>query len=202
MYAHFRDALDLQAGAIYGDLDRLTDAGDRLRRTTSEPGLPPGSENFLREVITAATAAKDATTPSEGRQAAAEVARTCGACHQAYRVGPDFIVGGPVEGDRLSQHMARQNRIARLLWNGVLGPSEETWRAGAAELEAEPPFPQEVAARVQDAALLEEARSQLRAYGVQARGAQTPEERTDVLAQVWGVCASCHQVAGARGIER
>ena len=95
--------------------------------------------------------------------------------------------------------MGRQSRISRLLWDGLLGPSDETWVAGATELETEPPFPQEVSELTGDAQLLEESRSQLRDLGVRARQATDLANRSLVLEDVWGVCAGCHAAAGAIG---
>jgi cytochrome c553 len=202
MYVHFQDALDLRAGAIFGDNGVLIEAGVRLAAASSDPKLPAGSERFVRQMREAAAEATTATNDADRRKAAAEVARSCGSCHAAYRSGPDFVVGGPAPGESLRNHMSRQARISRLLWDGLIGPSQSTWAAGAAELAEEPPFPREIVARVQDERLLDDAQAELRALGARARETTDPMARSRLLSQVWGVCAGCHQVAGELGIDR
>ncbi len=202
MYSHFQAALELRAGALFGDAEMLASAGARLATEPVSEELPAGSERFVRQMREAAVTASEAPTDSQRRRAAANVARSCGTCHKAYQVGPDFVVGGPVPGETLGMHMARQSRVSRLLWDGLIGPSEETWAAGAAALAEAAPFPREIVSRVQDTRVLEDAQQQLRILGTQAGQTTDPDERAQVLARVWGVCAGCHQLAGALGPDR
>ena len=89
--------------------------------------------------------------------------------------------------------------MSRLLWDGLIGPSDETWMAGAEALANEPPFPPEIASRVQDSELLDAARAELQTLGRHAVASTDPMARAQTLAQVWGVCAGCHQIAGIYG---
>lgn len=202
MHEHFRHALQMRSGAIFGDTELFSEASAALASPPAMDGLPPGSERFVDDVQRQAHRASTASAASERRVAAAEVARTCGACHQAYRVGPEFVIGGPLPGESLQMHMARQSRVSRLLWDGLVGPSNSTWEAGAEALEATAEFPREIVSRVRDPELLQEARTQLRALGERASRAADPTDRVRVLAQVWGVCAGCHGVAGTLGQDR
>ena len=199
MRGHFFEATELQTGAIFGDLERLRAAGSRLRSALRITILPPRSESHLADLRVAAGGAADALDAAEGRRAAAGVVRSCGSCHQQFQVGPGFVIGDAPEGESLSRHMARQERISRLLWAGLIGPSNDHWNEGASELTQEPPFPREIASRVQDSQLLDAAQSELRSLGRDAERVTTSEDRARVLAQVWGVCAGCHQLAGSIG---
>jgi len=199
MYVHFNEAIELRGGAIFGDLEGMRRAGTRLESLPAPSALPASAETYMTELRVAAQAAANATTVAQAQEAAADVARSCGTCHQPFEVGPRFVIGGPPPGESLTRHMMRQSRISRLLWEGLLAPSDELWEAGAAELANEPAFPQEVATRVQDSEILDQARADLRALGAQARTAPGPYDKAAVLAQVWGVCSGCHQVAGTLG---
>lgn len=199
MHEHFRHALQMRSGAIFGDSELFIEASEALASMPETEGLPPGSERFVSDLRRQAEQAATASDAGERRTAGAEVARTCGACHQAYRVGPEFVIGGPLPGESLQMHMARQARVSRLLWDGLVGPSNSTWEEGAEALESTPEFPREIVSRVRDAELLEEARSQLQALGARASQATDPSERVRLLARTWGVCAGCHAVAGALG---
>lgn len=201
MYAHFQEALELRAGAIFGEIERIRTAGEFLSDEESMPAMPRGSERYLdvlREAGTEAAYASD----DEGRLAAAEVARTCGLCHQRYEVGPRFVVGMPTPGESVATHMARQARVSRLLWDGLIGPSDVTWAAGALELAQGPEFPPEVAQMVPDRTLPLVARARLETLGTRAEMTTDPVERAALLADVWGVCAGCHVASGVEGPPR
>ena len=200
MRGHFFEATELQTSSIFGDLERLRGAGARLRSALYETSLSPRSESLVAELRVAAGEAADALDMAEGRRAAAGVVRSCGTCHRQFQVGPGIVIGNAPQGESLPQHMARQERISRLLWAGLVGPSNRHWSEGATELIEEPPFPREIAARVQDTQVLGAAQSELKSLGRDAQRANTSEDRARVLAQVWGVCASCHRLAGNVGL--
>ena len=199
MFGHFREAQELQAGAIFGDLQRMRAAGARLTSSLGETILPPRAESQVADLRVAAANAADANDVGAGRRAAADVARSCGSCHRQFQVGPGIVVGSAPQGTSLRQHMARQERISRLLWAGLVGASDDDWDEGARELRNEPPFPQEIVARIQDPVALRTARSELQSLGGDAAAATTSDERAQVLSRVWGVCSGCHQVAGTSG---
>ena len=201
MYAHFQEAVELRSGAIFGDIERIRTAGEFLSNRESMPDLPRGSERYLAELTEAGRTAAYATA-DEGRLAAAAVARSCGSCHQRYEVGPRFVVGAPTPGGSVVTHMARQARVSRLLWDGLIGPSDVTWAAGASELAQVPEFPAAIADMVPDRTLPFAAHARLEMLGARAELVTDPIERGELLAEVWGVCAGCHTAAGVEGPPR
>jgi len=201
MYAHFEEALELRAGAIFGEIQRIRTAGEFLANEESMPDLPGGSERYLGELMDAGRVAAYASD-EEGRLAAAEVARACGSCHQRYEVGPRFVVGVATPGESVVTHMARQARVSRLLWDGLIGPSDVTWAAGALEMAQSPEFPAAISELVPDRTMPLMARARLEALGTRAELTSDPVERTELLAEVWGVCAGCHVAAGVEGPPR
>ena len=198
MQGHFEQALELQTGAILDDLDRVRAAGTRLRDALSITLLPPRSEIYERTLRAAASLAAAARDGADARRAAAEVGATCGSCHRASNVRPSLVVGSPPSGTSLSSHMARQERISRLLWVGMIGPSDQDWQDGAHELIDEPPFPSEIIGHVGDAQMLDDARAELQSLGQEAANARE-QDRPELVARVWSVCAGCHQAAGTSG---
>lgn len=201
MYAHFQEAQELRAGAIFGDIVRIRTAGQFLADEESMPDMPIGSARYLG-VLREAGAVAAYASDGEGRLAAAEVARACGSCHQRYEVGPRFAVGAPEPGETVSSHMARQARISRLLWDGLIGPSDITWAAGALELAQGPEFPPEISQLVPNRTLPLVARARLERLGSRAERTTDPAERAAVLADVWGVCSGCHVASGVEGPPR
>ncbi len=199
MQGHFFEAQELQAGAIFGDLARLKRAATRLESAMARTRLPPSAASRTAELRAAARTAADAEDAAAARRAAAAVAASCGSCHRQFRTGPAIVIGSAPQGESLRQHMARQERNSRLLWAGLISPSNQDWMAGARHLVEAPPFPPEITTRVRDAELLDAAHAELQALGREAEGTTEDAARAELLARVWGVCSGCHQVAGLIG---
>ncbi len=124
--------------------------------------------------------------------AVADVAGQCGACHRAAGVdlGDRFVIGGVSAREGTGAHMARQSWISRLLWDGLVGPSNRTWAEGASQLQVIPDLP--------DDAWEADAWLELRRLGQSAEAARTRTDRVRALGQIWGACADCHQRADLR----
>ena len=198
MYAHFTDALEMRRGALFADLEAIREAGREMARATEQEGLPAGSETFAEELRELGRDAADAEWLEEGIQAAARVANACGSCHQTYDVGPRFVLGTAPPATTLGTHMAGQAWVSRLLWDGLIGPSDELWDVGAQELTTTPAFPEEMLDVAGDPEYLRETQDRLRQLGEDALVAPEPDAKAEILADVWSTCSLCHQRAGVR----
>ena len=138
MFAHFALARDLRTFAVNGDLERLHVVAEELATTEPTCGMPPGSDTFRGAVHAAARAAAAAEDPSTASLAAARVAAECGACHLANdgTLGERFQVARPLLDDPATRHANYLSWTSRLLWDGLVGPSEAMWRTGAGALAA------------------------------------------------------------------
>jgi cytochrome c553 len=199
MFAHFALARDLRAFAVNGDLERLRIVAEELATTEPTWGMPPGSDAFRAEVHAAARAAAVAEDPPTASQAVARVAAQCGACHLANdgTLGQRFQVAAPLLDDPATRHANYLSWTSRLLWDGLVGPSEAMWRTGAGALAAGEGVP---TPRVTFIPPTEIARAGevLRALGVEAVTAVEPEARIRILGEIWTTCADCHLQAGVR----
>lgn len=193
MITHFDLALELRDYAINGQLEDFRDAADDLAEL--EPATDLSAELVLQfgPMRWEAREAALAQTIEEAGATAARVAATCGDCHVANKVplGERFTLGGPPPAGSPARHMAGLAWASRLLWDGLVGPSDRTWFTGAEgliELGALPEgLPTEYTSS--DVAV---AGARLRQLGQKATLARDPEARVEILGEVWATCASCH----------
>jgi len=199
MFRHFALARDLRTFAVAGDLERLSVTARALVEAEETWGLPPGSDPYLEELRSAALRAADATTTADASFAVAELAAVCGDCHLAIDsdLGTRFQTATPYLDDPGIRHQNYLSWVSRLLWDGLVGPSERTWTTGAGALVGPGSYPAPAARHVPEA-VNAEAAAALEDIGVQAVTAQDTRTRADLLARVWTTCADCHGQAGVR----
>lgn len=199
MFAHFALARDLRAFAVNGDLERIRVTAAELAESEPTWGLPPGSESHREQVHAAAQRAVDAQDPAQAAIAIAELAAACGTCHLANdgSLGERFQVAAPLMDDPSTRHTNYLSWVSRLLWDGVVGPSEGMWRTGAGALAGGDGVPSPRGTHVPEA-VIQRSSEVLRDLGVEAVTARDTEERVTVLARIWTECADCHVQAGVR----
>lgn len=204
MFAHFALARDLRVHALNGDLEAFRDVAGDLARAEDTWGLAPGTRPYLEAMREVARRGAAARRPDEATQTAASVAAACGACHLAAdaTLGGRFQVAPPLLDDPATRHVSFLAWASRLLWDGLLGPSERLWHAGSAALADSDGVPPPRSGRVTEeevatasGALVELAR--------QASATDDPGGRAAVLGRIWEVCAGCHAGQGVgRGMDR
>jgi hypothetical protein len=196
MFEHFALARDLRVLLVAGYMEELRTVARDLAAPKETWGLPPGADAYLGRIREAADRAATSRSPSEVSRAVADVARECGDCHLAVQatLGSRFQVAEPRTDDPAIRHANRLSWISRLLWDGLVGPSERMWRTGAEALAGSggvpPPFathvPPEVVART--GALLE-------AVAERALAEERSDGRAELIAEMWTVCMDCHVAA-------
>jgi cytochrome c553 len=199
MFSHFALAMDLRTFAVNGDLDRLHITARELSVAEETWGLPPGSQPYVETVRAAARRAAEAPDMQAASRAVADVAMACGDCHLANQttLGERFQVAAPLLSDPATRHTNYLSWVSRLLWDGVLGPSEAMWRTGAGALAGGEGVPAPRARFVPTGEVARAAGS-LRDLGVEAVVATDAQARARILADVWMECAGCHTQAGVR----
>jgi len=199
MFAHFALARDLRAFVVNGDLERLHVIGEELASTEPTWGMPPGSEAFRDRVHAAARQAVDAETADDAAVAVAQVAAECGACHLANdgTLGERFQVAAPLMDDPATRHTNYLSWASRLLWDGLVGPSERMWRTGAGALAGGEgvPTPRGTYVPAQE---VERAGALIQELGAEAAVALDVDARVRILGRIWAACADCHVQAGVR----
>ena len=199
MFSHFALAMDLRTFVVNGDLERLRVTAQELSVVEETWGLPPGSEPFVETVHAAARRAAGAGDMAEASGAVADLAMACGDCHLANQttLGQRFQVAAPLMTDPATRHTNYLSWVSRLLWDGVLGPSETMWRTGAGALAGGEGVPAPRGSYVPRSEVLRSAET-LKNLGVEAVLATDAQARARILSAVWLECAACHTQAGVR----
>jgi len=199
MFSHFALAMDLRTFVVNGDMERLRLTAEELSITEETWGLPPGSDAYVQAVHTAAVRAADASDQEVASRAVADVVLACGDCHLAYQttLGDRFQVAAPLLTDPATRHTNYLSWVSRLLWDGLLGPSETMWRTGAGALASGEGVPPPRAGHVPQDEITRSAAA-LKDLGVEAVTAVDAPARARILADLWTECAGCHTQAGVR----
>lgn len=193
MLAHFDLALEAREHAIFGDVEAFREASDDLADLDPARDLPPEVTLQLGPMRWEAREATRAGTKQEAAMGAARIAETCGDCHLANAVGlaDRFTLGGPPPAGSAARHMAGLAWASRLLWDGLVGPSDRTWYTGAEGLIELGALPEGIEGVV-DPTVVRAASARLRRLGRQATEAESSKERVEILGDIWTTCARCH----------
>jgi hypothetical protein len=199
MTDHFVIATWSRDAVINGVLEALREPLDAIADFDYSAVTP---EEWMPRVSRMQAAARaTATAPSLTIAAAgvAAMAAECGDCHAEHRKGPYF--GPDIKApktpppDSLGERMQRHLWAADRMWEGLTGPSNEAWNAGASALARAPggspaselPLPADFVERLTD----------LRRLGKSALEVRRPEQRAKTYGLLIASCAGCH----ARGHE-
>ncbi len=192
MYEHFTQVGEVQAGVIKGDLDSIREPARWIANHEEMGGLPEGSERYLSEMRRLARQAEESDRLDQAGAATARLGDTCGSCHTAFHVGPSLAMGGAAPaGIELPPHMLRHRWASDRMWEGIVGPSEQAWLAGAQALADDPVLtletgvPGALGQRVHE-------------IGAQALETTDASDRAQLYGELLSTCAPCH---GALGIQ-
>jgi mono/diheme cytochrome c family protein len=196
MTEHFVRAGQLYAAVAGGDLDSVRHrAQDILDHETGE-GLPARSLRYVDELRSFTSLAARAPDVESAASAVARVGAACGACHTSLRTGPRYpegTRGGPPPAEHdVAGRMRRHRWAADRLWEGLIGPSDEAWRAGAQVLRDAALYTD---ALTQDVAQYEQVTKlawTVHEVGARADVMRDRHQRAELYGQLLGTCARCH----------
>jgi cytochrome c553 len=144
------------------------------------------------------TAAGDvarAGTLPDAALATGRMGATCGSCHQATRAGVRIpVVTTPEAGASTpSSRMRAHYWAADRMWEGLIGPSDEAWLAGARILADTAAWTASLAtaARAADARVLA---AQLQVLGRRALAASGQTDRAAIHGEALATCSGCHSL--------
>lgn len=199
MGTHFDLALELRDHAVSGDLTRFRATARTLSSLEPTSDLPAGVFLQFGPLRYEAEVAADARTVEAAARGAAEVAATCGDCHQQNGVSLPPSIPGPAVSRPVtdpSLHMERLSRVTGRLWAGLVGPNEADWQAGAADLIDAGGLPGGLEGMVSPA-VLQQAAGRLVRLAEEAASTEDHRYRVRALGEIWGTCAECHQRVGS-----
>jgi cytochrome c553 len=197
MHKNLSRTVDLQTGVVLGDLEKTQRAASWVLTHDAPRPYSSEAEPYEREMM--AYASRIAEAP-DLRTAAAQTgmfAATCGTCHQALSRGPKFMVGNVAPGGESQEAMmVRHLWAADRMWEGLIGPSDESWLAGAEAMAETQPEMVRVFRAATGSPASESLLAEVNALAKEALNATGQEERGEVYGRMLGTCNRCHAPIG------
>jgi hypothetical protein len=196
MQASFWAAVEARDAVINGDLTLARKRTGELSQQRFEQ-LPARWKHWIAQMQKSAGDAAIAGSMQETAQGVASLALTCGDCHGYSGEGPKWgVQHGPeatTEPESLQARMLRHAHAADDLWMGLVMPSDAAWTRGARKLNEAPPE-RPLAQGEEINAHFAEKLNQIKALGLRATTAGTPQQRAEVYGDLIARCADCHAV--------
>ncbi|HTR49853.1 MAG TPA: hypothetical protein VMJ10_04040 [Kofleriaceae bacterium] len=178
---------------VRGKLDDARAFARAIAEAPDEPGFAPFAKRATA-VRERAAALADATTVDEACRREARLAAACAECHVDAGVIPEFDEPPPLPPDdaTVSGRMTRHLWATDRLWEGMVGNSETSWRAGLDVLAAAPaPWAKADREREPIAHQLQRLASDAR----QLQGVEQIRDKAREYGEILATCAACHAVA-------
>ncbi len=200
MHRRFSRTFELQTGIIQGDLSKAKAAAAWLVEGLEGEGPSTATDEHLTRLRGYAALISQAETIEAAARQTGQLAGACGNCHLATGGGPHFVVGTDrPDGRGLTQTMIRHFWAADRMWEGLVGPSDEAWAAGASALDAEWAVPEDLEVDAGSAETAEGYARTIRELAGDARSATRQEDRASVYGALLDTCNGCHQAVGVEG---
>jgi cytochrome c553 len=194
MFAHFMQVGVLQSAVVNGDVDG-TRRPARWLASHQESQFPAAAQPALEQMRAEARVILAQNELTEIASSLARMGVACGTCHQTTGGGPHLNTSeAPPLTNAPDEHMLRHVWALDRMWEGLIGPSDAAWRAGAAALGNAPlhfgagtvsPQVEELAAKVHELA-------------ESARAAVAEKDRATLYGGLLQTCALCHEDLGMR----
>lgn len=200
MHKNLSKTVDIQTGVIHGDLGKAQAAAEWLLSRRDQISFPAGGNEYRDEMLGYASRISTATELKVVAAQTGRLAAACGSCHEATGGGPKFVVGtGSPTGDSQESQMIRHLWAADRMWEGLVGPSDEAWMAGAEAMAESQP---DLATELRTSGSIQQAEELLGEVNNLAQEALTVSDldgRADVYGRMLDTCHGCHTASGILG---
>lgn len=191
--AHYGAAGELALAIVHGRLSDVRDLGGWIAANASP-----------RSAALVATARKleHADDVPTAAVLAGQLAGACGSCHEQHGATPRFSFGEPpADTATIEGQMHRHAWAAARLWEGVTGPAQTSWAAGARALE-QTSIDIGATTNAKPSAEVAGLAEQMHAFAVRAPEVSDTLGRAQLYAEVLHTCASCHAIVRPQAVAR
>jgi len=194
MHEHLVQISTIKSAIIAGNLDDVVEPASWLADHETPPILPAEFESYVVRMKSYARRVVDAESLVSAAESVSAIAKTCGNCHLVNDVnlefGYDRIPRMDVED--VVTHMQRHQWAMDRLWEGLIGPSDAAWNRGTDMLIDAPLLPTDVTTATDNIVEIGNIARRIHALGGIGTETKTPDARSELYAEVLGLCASCH----------
>jgi hypothetical protein len=192
MKDHFTWAAAMKKAVIDGKLAEVTGPAKKLVGSDFGQDLPAEWQAHLGPMKAAAKLAAEANNIQGASLAAGHVGAACGSCH-AKLGGPQLDLGKPPgEASGAKAHMQRHVWAADRMWEGLMAPADDAWKAGSEALIQAPLSKEELA---EDQSVPDEIAAVAKSVhelGPKGRELTEPADRANIYGEFLATCADCH----------
>jgi len=198
MHEHLTRISMIKSAIVAGNLEGVDEPASWLAEHETVAGLPKEFESYVIQMKSHARRVIDAQNLVSAAKSVSEMAKTCGNCHLVNEInlefGDDRMPRMDVED--VVTHMQRHQWAMDRLWEGLIGPSDTAWHRGADMLIDAPLLPSDVTTAVDDVAEISNIARRIHALGGIGTETKTPDARSELYAEILGLCSRCHTLLG------
>ena len=201
MHEHLGRITTIKTSIIMGDLDSVREPAKWIAEHESVSGLPENYQPYVESMRQNAREVVAASDLQSAATAVSNMAITCANCHQANDVTIAVsITAEPAEWGGTDVHMQRHQWGVDRMWDGLIGPSDKSWKQGANMLVDIPLYTYDVmdeSASMEDTIAIDTIAQRLHSLGGQGAYTNSPEDRSSMFGEVLETCAECHTKLGS-----
>jgi hypothetical protein len=193
MHVRFAAAERLELAIAHSDLPGAHAEAHALTEL-DEPDALPAWRPYFESIRDAARQVEAAPGVVSAARLAAVLGQRCASCHQAIGARINFPAEpAPPSDPHLAIQMVGHQWAAAQMWQGLIGPSDARWRAGAHALTLAPLHI--VAQAVTPSSELDiDDIARVRLHARRAEAAGSLDAHADIFGALLATCAHCHAV--------
>lgn len=194
MQDHFASVTKIADAVVDGDLEAAHEAATWFLEHVTESGLPPGWPEHVTRMRAASQRVAEAKDIDAAAAATGMMLASCGQCHRSRGVQPRFPDAiEPTLAETAAAEMERHQWALERLSEGLVGPSDPAWNAGAEILRVPPTCAALAAAEIGDPPAIRTLAVRFGAQAKRARDVRELDARGQLYGDLLGTCAACHR---------
>ncbi len=195
MKEHFESIRSVERAIVLGDMTLAKREAEALANHQSAQEIENYSEE-IEGVRATATAIAKAETLAVMAASAATLATQCGSCHLITNSITSFEwTEAPVPNETGADRMQRHRWAMDRLWEGLVGPSQHSWRAGATVLQADPMPASMLSLHGMPEADAKAKLATLQSLATKAQSLESLDDRAKLYGELLTTCSGCHTKA-------
>lgn len=196
MQKHFGHIQTIVDAVVAGDVHATRAPATWLAEHGGPPSAPPAWSPYTKKMRGYASEVVAAKAIETAAAAAGKLGGTCGTCHAA--TGASLVMTKPTlvirPDDDVATRMRRHKWAVDRLWQGLVGPDDKSWTAGAQVLRAVPLTVSDAAEDGKIPVDIVKWVETTHALGEEALKVSVPDERATLVGKLLGTCAACHDL--------
>ena len=198
MHGHLVQISMIKSAIVAGKLEDVDEPARWLADHETAAGIPVEFESYAIQMKSYARRVSEAQDLDSAAKSVSNMAKTCGNCHLVNEVNLEFGYDQMprMDVEDVVTHMQRHQWATDRLWEGLIGPSDAAWNRGADMLIDAPLLPSDVTRATDNTEEIAEIAHRIHALGGISTETKTPDARSELYAEVLGLCASCHTLLG------